>query len=184
MIQCYYGKSINDNKNTNIKKQIDVRKNNEEMMSLLMEVRNEMETSIAFMNKSIKELRQSMDKVDKYIEDIKYENITNEKKDENDEIDDDDIKLKEWLKKLKLEQYFNLLIENGIDSLDILMQLTDKNLKNMGIKKIGHLIKLSNGIDKLWNKRYKPVVYQSYESNPIPVPQEASRPHRRNTTNL
>eukprot|EP01084_Bolivina_argentea_P203086 346899_1 len=59
-------------------------------------------------------------------------------------------KLKMWLEnKVKLKQYFNVFIESGIDDLETVCLLTKDSLKDMGIDKVGHQVKLLSNIKQL-----------------------------------
>eukprot|EP01083_Nonionella_stella_P158283 514982_1 len=59
--------------------------------------------------------------------------------------------LREWLEeKLKFGQYYDVFVDNGYESLDIVKEITDQNeLKEIGIVLKGHLLKLMTEIKKL-----------------------------------
>ena len=59
-------------------------------------------------------------------------------------------KLKSWLENnVKLPQYYETFVENGIDDLDTVKLLTMETIKGMGIDKIGHQMKILNQVTKL-----------------------------------
>jgi hypothetical protein len=51
----------------------------------------------------------------------------------------------EWLKSLGLEQYGRVFAENDID-LDLLADLNDQALKDIGVTSVGHRVKLLKAI--------------------------------------
>eukprot|EP01083_Nonionella_stella_P158282 514981_1 len=59
--------------------------------------------------------------------------------------------LREWLdEKVKLAQYYDVLVDNGYETLDIVKEITDQNeLKEIGIVLKGHLLKLMTEVNKL-----------------------------------
>ena len=58
--------------------------------------------------------------------------------------------LREWIEnKVKLPQYLDLLIENGFEDLETLQDITMEHLREMGIDKIGHRIKLMKAVATL-----------------------------------
>ena len=58
--------------------------------------------------------------------------------------------VKRWLNDVvKLKQYESVFIENGIDSMEIVGLINKDHLKEMGITKIGHQIKILNAINCL-----------------------------------
>eukprot|EP01084_Bolivina_argentea_P284616 487854_1 len=69
-----------------------------------------------------------------------------------DEESDDIKEFKVWLKDVvKLEQYLDVLIVNGFDSLDAIKTVNIKQLEEIGIYKIGHRQKLMKNIQMLPN---------------------------------
>eukprot|EP01083_Nonionella_stella_P071902 193462_1 len=59
-------------------------------------------------------------------------------------------KLKQWLESdVRLPQYYNVFVENGIEDLTTAALLTMETLKAMGIDKIGHQMKVLNMVIKL-----------------------------------
>eukprot|EP01084_Bolivina_argentea_P027908 51855_1 len=80
------------------------------------------------------------------IENGKYKN----KNDNDDFIHSGQENVKQWLEKsVKLPQYYNLFMENGIEHLSIVSLLTIHTIKAIGIDKIGHQLKILNEVDKL-----------------------------------
>ena len=72
-----------------------------------------------------------------------------EKNDDNDENEDDPVK--QWLNdKVGLPQYYNLFIQNKLNSLDIITKWINlKNLENMGIKIKSHQLVLMDSVNEL-----------------------------------
>ena len=59
-------------------------------------------------------------------------------------------KLKSWLENtVKLPDYFDVLIEGGIDDLETLSMLTKNELNDIGINKVGHQVKILSAAKKL-----------------------------------
>eukprot|EP01084_Bolivina_argentea_P119876 212512_1 len=59
-------------------------------------------------------------------------------------------KFRIWLKNdVKLEQYFDILIDNGFDNLDAITTTNINQLKEIGIDKIGHRQQLMKHIQSL-----------------------------------
>ena len=56
-----------------------------------------------------------------------------------------------WLSELRLQQYTDTFVSHAITNGRILLQLTQENLKEMGISKVGHRLAMSNALDKLRN---------------------------------
>ena len=56
-----------------------------------------------------------------------------------------------WLKSLNLEEYINSFKNEAID-IDILSELTENDLKELGVKKIGHRKLLLKAISNLNHK--------------------------------
>ena len=57
---------------------------------------------------------------------------------------------KDWIEKdVGLGQYYELFVENGIESMKVVELLEERDLIDMGITKIGHQIKFLNAIDSL-----------------------------------
>ena len=71
---------------------------------------------------------------------------------END-LNEDEKKVKEWLEnKVKLGQYFRNFINEGFDDLDVISEIKEEQLNAMGIKKMGHRIKILKKV-KLLNQQ-------------------------------
>ena len=59
-------------------------------------------------------------------------------------------KLKLWLEEeVKLPQYYELFISNGIEDLETVALLTMTTIKGIGVDLIGHQIKILNEVNKL-----------------------------------
>ena len=70
-----------------------------------------------------------------------------EEEDNNNGDKEQDISEKEvlriWLRdKCKLEQYYDIFIENGWDDMDSLNYMKEEDLRQMNINKMGHIRKL------------------------------------------
>eukprot|EP01084_Bolivina_argentea_P306450 529561_1 len=90
------------------------------------------------------ELRQLLQEVNQL---KSYNNINND----NNNISEED-KVRIWLRdKIKLPQYFNLFVENGYDDLDIIADMNQDDLREIGINRIGHRKKILKYI-KLLNQ--------------------------------
>ena len=62
----------------------------------------------------------------------------------------EEMKLKKWMEdEVKLPQYFALLKENGFEDLDGVQDLTENDLREMGIEKMGHRRKIIKFVSKL-----------------------------------
>ena len=67
--------------------------------------------------------------------------------------DSDEEKFKQWLEEtMKLGEYYELFVENGIENLTVLQMLGMEELSMIGIKKIGHRLQLSKAIETLKGK--------------------------------
>eukprot|EP01083_Nonionella_stella_P214181 771896_1 len=65
-----------------------------------------------------------------------------------DDKDNQDVKV--WLeRKVKLPQYYDLFIANGVTTLDVMQCLTKQELNEIGITTIGHRVQIINGIQRL-----------------------------------
>ena len=79
-----------------------------------------------------------------------------------------------WLKSLNLEEYINSFKNEAID-IDILSELTENDLKELGVKKIGHrklLLKaISNlNIDSIENlKKFKLISVKSINNDQLSI---------------
>ena len=70
----------------------------------------------------------------------------------NEELKEEteEMKLKKWMDDVvKLPQYFELLKEDGFDDLESVQDLTDNDLKAMGVTKTGHRRMLLRNVAKL-----------------------------------
>ena len=87
---------------------------------------------------------------DKMLEEIKSMKQDIKKLSLNSEMDPEQQKLKSWLvEKVKLPQYFDTFINNGIEDLETASILTMEGLKAMGIEIVGHQMKILNQVGKL-----------------------------------
>merc|ERR1711902_341350 len=59
-------------------------------------------------------------------------------------------KMRLWLENdVKLPEYYDVLINNGIDELSVIKLITKDTLKDIGIYKIGHQMKILNQVNQL-----------------------------------
>ena len=71
----------------------------------------------------------------------------------NNGMDKDEQEFKDWIeKKIKLEQYYDVFVENGITTLHVVALLEEKDLVDMGITKIGHKKQILSEIKLLQQK--------------------------------
>eukprot|EP01083_Nonionella_stella_P313974 1129297_1 len=71
---------------------------------------------------------------------------------------------KQWLtQKVRLPQYHDLLVQNGFATLELIIEITDEDLKMIGISKIGHARKFLKEIQRL--KEFKEYVRQLNEDD-------------------
>lgn len=57
--------------------------------------------------------------------------------------------LHEWLKLIRLDEYFDLLCQQGYDSIERVAQLTWEDFEDIGIKKLGHQKRLTLAIKRI-----------------------------------
>ena len=102
-------------------------------------------------------IQQKQNKIDKIQKDLVKIKKKLEIEDDFDNLDDNDIDNKQndesvlylWLKdNVKLEEYYDTFIENGLEDMSIITALTEKELDLIGITKIGHKIKIIQEIHK------------------------------------
>ena len=88
-------------------------------------------------------------RVTKIEKDLKW--INNKLKEQTNLTDNlEKLKVKKWLKdSVKLEQYFDVFMENGMENMDVIKLVTKKELNEMKIDKLGHRMKILNEISKL-----------------------------------
>ena len=69
---------------------------------------------------------------------------------DNNDMDQKKQKLKLWLKdKVGLPQYFDIFLKNGIDELSTAVLLDKITLKEIGIDKIGHQMRILNELKQI-----------------------------------
>ena len=60
------------------------------------------------------------------------------------------IPFKQWLTEVvKLPDYLGMFIENGLDEFEVAIDLTDAELKEIGIKMMGHRKRILMGLKKV-----------------------------------
>ena len=62
----------------------------------------------------------------------------------------------DWLEKLGMSEYAQLFADNSIDDVSILRDLTDQDLKEVGVVSNGHRRKMLRGISELAEARTVP----------------------------
>ena len=108
-------------------------------------------------DKKMTELLNFMKVISKKLDGISFQNnnsynnnnINSESKANEIELQSE-IKFKEWfINEIGLyNEYYDIFLENGINNIETSLSLTDEHLQLMGIKKIGHRIKILNSIQK------------------------------------
>ena len=79
-------------------------------------------------------------------------------------------KLRKWMKdEVKLPRYFNVLRDNGFDNLESLQDLTDWDLKEMGIDKMGHRRRIMRNVNMLRAGSNVLIPMQSAPQQQVPV---------------
>eukprot|EP01084_Bolivina_argentea_P164024 285238_1 len=96
-------------------------------------------------------MNSNTDKIDDLVKDVQFikNNISNNIKNENDTTSEHD-KLRQWLTNtVKLPQYYQMFIDNGVNQLSVLELLDMKSLTEIGVSKIGHRLKILHLIKQL-----------------------------------
>eukprot|EP01084_Bolivina_argentea_P035237 65371_1 len=71
-------------------------------------------------------------------------------KNNDNEMDKDKVEFKNWIEvKLKLPQYYDVFVKNGVETLNVAKLLTNDELNEMGITKIGHKVQILKEIQQL-----------------------------------
>eukprot|EP01084_Bolivina_argentea_P157750 274880_1 len=98
------------------------------------------------------------DRIDKLVKEMKTIKQTMSKLSLNNYINPEQQKLKSWLEnKVKLPQYYDVFLNNGIDELSVVAMIDKNTLKDMGIDTIGHQVKILNYAKQL-NKNNNNVI--------------------------
>ena len=63
-----------------------------------------------------------------------------------EELDDDNNAVFQFLDKLGLAKYAKIIIDEGFDDLDTFKEIEDYQLKELGVKKMGHRMKILKSI--------------------------------------
>ena len=62
-------------------------------------------------------------------------------------MDKDRQEFKDWIEKeLKLPQYYDLFVKNGVETLKVMQMFTMNELKDIGISKIGHRMQILHAV--------------------------------------
>ena len=64
-------------------------------------------------------------------------------------FDSDNFALNQWLNSINCEQYASLFTENGIVDYDLITQLDYGSLKELGVLKIGDLVRLERSLNSM-----------------------------------
>ena len=100
---------------------------------------NQIENRMNKMEKEIKSIKQN-------VKELLANNINPEK-----------VKLKSWLENtVGLPQYYEIFIEAGIEDLLTVSLLKMETIKEIGVDKIGHQIKILHQIDRLYQNDNQP----------------------------
>mmetsp|Transcript_66820 Transcript_66820/g.59925 ORF Transcript_66820/g.59925 Transcript_66820/m.59925 type:complete len:388 (+) Transcript_66820:84-1247(+) len=106
------------------------------------------------MNSNIQQKQSNIGKIQKDLQKIKKKLEIEDDEEEDDETDvdskeDNESSLYLWLKNdVKLDEYYETFIENGLEDMSIITALTEKELDLIGITKLGHKIKIIQEINK------------------------------------
>ena len=74
--------------------------------------------------------------------------LVDKRKNDNNEDDNDAQEFREWLDRLKLSEYYDLFSQNGVEYIKDASGLNDEHLKEIGIDKIGHRMRILNAFKK------------------------------------
>lgn len=107
------------------------------------------------MSSNIQQKQNKINKIQKDLIKIKKKLEIEDEEEDDDETDvdskdnDNESSLYLWLKNdVKLDEYFETFIENGLEDMSIITALTEKELDLIGITKLGHKIKIIQEINK------------------------------------
>jgi hypothetical protein len=90
--------------------------------------------------------------------------------------------VKVFLESIKLEKYFDKLVDNGVEDLETILELQDSHIEQMGIP-LGHKLKIMKKIKDLRTEKgisygegvsSKPVSNNQYEELPPPEEEHKS----------
>ena len=106
-----------------------------------------MESQSARLFTMISKLAQDMAAVNQMLRKLDTDRVIDE---QSSNEDTERMKFKKWMEnEVKLPQYFELLIENGFEDMESMKDITMEHLREMGIDKMGHRIKLMKSIAAL-----------------------------------
>ena len=91
------------------------------------------------------------------------DDATVETKDNND----DKLLVKKLLNDIGLNQYYISFVENEICDLNVLIELKDEQLKEIGVDKLGQRIKILNEISKLNNNTVNDLYCLEIQKYPV-----------------
>jgi len=80
----------------------------------------------------------------------------------------------EWLKLIRLDEYFDTLCQQGYDSIDRVIQLTWEDLEEIGIKKLGHQKRLMLAIKRILDLSNGSRCLNNYNILPNSAPSSSS----------
>eukprot|EP01084_Bolivina_argentea_P018103 33751_1 len=111
----------------------------------LTNVVNKLQTKVNDIELRLNEEQKNDDKIDKVMIMKELNLIKQNMKvlSKNNNINPEQQRLKAWLQNtVKLPQYYDLFLQNGIDELSVVALIDKETLKEMGIDTIGHQIKI------------------------------------------
>ena len=147
----------NGNDDTHQTKMIDAQSLAATVDSLSMKMES-MLTSIQNVEQRINIMELRMNEEQNVADDDEFNRINNingakmvtQKMVSDNNITAEQQKLRSWLEDtVRLPQYYEVLIENGIDDLETVALLAEEQLKEIGIVMLGHRVKLLNEMQQL-----------------------------------
>lgn len=104
----------------------------------------QMQEKIKSIESKLNELSKLMQEIDNMKKDVEL------LKQNNKVLTNDESGIKQWLSdKVKLPQYYDVFIANGIDNLDVAKLITMDVLKEIGVKMIGHRMRILHSVENL-----------------------------------
>ena len=105
---------------------------------------------ISIQNQMDEDKKENKDDVQYQIDGIKMTLQELTVKSDVAEEDKEEALFKKWVvNTLKYQEYYELFVENGVDTLNVAKLLTKRELKAIGINKIGHQLKIMDEIQAL-----------------------------------
>ena len=122
---------------------------NDSINNKKLKTNNEILEGINYIKKELNNLKTLME----FYNNNNNNNINNNGNGNGNDIENNNKKdlllIKNWLKnECNLLEYYNLFIENGFDDIDLIFDLNNNDLIEIGIKKKGHRMKILKEIKK------------------------------------